>query len=147
MTTITYRDGVLAADSRSSGSGFIYSDSGQKFWKLPDGRLAAGSGELAEVETFVRWLSGGAKKERPKLPNSRVVVAEKSGIRHVFEGDGDFTDRSKFSAWGSGAPAALGAMHMGADAIQAVEIASKIDPFTGGRVRSGTLPGFPRRER
>jgi 20S proteasome alpha/beta subunit len=42
----------------------------------------------------------------------------------------------KFCAIGSGAQAALAVMHMGYTTREAVKVAAKIDPYTGGRVRT-----------
>lgn len=47
----------------------------------------------------------------------------------------------EFWAVGSGAPAALGAMRMGATPEEAAKIACEIDPDSGGRVVTETLTG------
>jgi len=44
-----------------------------------------------------------------------------------------------FYAIGSGAKVALGAMACGKSAIEAVRIAARYDPYTGGRIVSETL--------
>lgn len=45
----------------------------------------------------------------------------------------------EFYAIGSGAKVALGAMHHGASAQEAVEIAKLVDPYTGGEVKTMEL--------
>jgi ATP-dependent protease HslVU (ClpYQ) peptidase subunit len=47
--------------------------------------------------------------------------------------------RETFWAIGSGEQAAMVAMHMGATAKEAVEMAKRVDPYTGGRVREFSL--------
>jgi len=44
--------------------------------------------------------------------------------------------KGQVDAWGSGAHLALGALHCGKTARQAVNLACKLDVFTGGTVRS-----------
>ncbi len=44
-----------------------------------------------------------------------------------------------FYAIGSGAKVALGAMACGKSAIEAVRIAARFDPYTGGRINSESL--------
>lgn len=44
-----------------------------------------------------------------------------------------------FYAVGSGAKVALGAMACGKSAVEAVRIAARFDPYTGGRINSETL--------
>jgi ATP-dependent protease HslVU (ClpYQ) peptidase subunit len=44
-----------------------------------------------------------------------------------------------FSAIGSGAQAAMAAMHMGADVKRAIEIASQVDVGSGGKIQYHTI--------
>ena len=84
---------------------------------------------------FLDWLQGAANKEPP----ARLIEGEADFTALVLYRHGLFEydkwcrpDRIKerFYAVGSGAKAALGAMHMGASARKAVAVACKIDPYT-----------------
>lgn len=138
MTTIAYRDGVLASDTRSIRGDTIDPDHMDKIFQSKDGRLFAVTGDKAETETLVNWLRNPKRKgERPQLnENSRVIEINKTRMT-IYEGRGEFTKRlSKFNSWGSGCQAALGAMEHGASACEAVKTAMKYDYGTGGKVRS-----------
>lgn len=141
MTTIAYRDGVLAGDCRAqSNNGWIGSETTRKVFRLPDGRLVGFAGGFAEGWSFLRWLRGGMNGDRPKLTDSIVVVVENARRITVYQDGGDFPmDGRHFHAWGSGFPAALAAMHAGVDAVMAVKIAAKVDNSTNAKVYSVSL--------
>lgn len=136
MTTLVFRDGELAADSRTTTGGTIDPGHSVKVRALPDGRLVGVTGQTAEAQRFVRWLEAGAHDEAPTLDDSRVVVVSLDGHIAVHEAAGWYEAAgSDFYAWGSGAAAALGALHVGASAADAVRAATFVDPHSGGPVR------------
>lgn len=136
MTTIAYRDGVLAADSQSnSGRGLIVPGSAKKVHAIADGRLVAFSGAFAEGVAFVRALEKGLT-ELPVLNETTVLIVQMDGSLILHEGETWHEQDGEFYAMGTGAAAALGAMHAGADAVKAVEAACKVDPNSGGRVHA-----------
>lgn len=133
MTTIAWRDGVLAADSRATGDGGILNV--RKMFNLPDGRVIACCGELSSAMEFVEAIrKGTVEKFRAKgsfdamvmLPSGSLVIYEKGRVAIPVQ--------EKFYAMGSGGMVALGAMAMGASAEQAVKIAARYDCYTGGKV-------------
>lgn len=151
MTTIAYRDGILAADSRVTYG----EDSGarihtcKKLYRktVTQGKksfdvIIATAGESSPGLLFVDWYGSG----KP-IPDTFLhlggdflcLVLTPSGL---FEYDvycrGEPVS-DDFYAIGSGAKAALGAMHCGKSAIEAVRIAARIDPYTGGRITSDSL--------
>lgn len=150
MTCLVYRDGAMAADSRVLD---LWTPCGDvpKIGKRkgPGGTLLFGAaGESSYVQIFndwVRskafdtWLAEGGKgaycdmgrPERPdKETNGYVIMPDGTCLR--FEsGAPVYAMRAPFYAWGSGTWAALGALHMGATAAQAVEAAGKCDIGTG----------------
>lgn len=86
---------------------------------------------------MMRWFLAGADLTKfPEISNdpdtcSRLVIASKKGLIS-FEGSSEsmnFLDKKQ--AFGSGMDLALGAMAMGADAIQAVKVACKYDIHCG----------------
>ena len=86
---------------------------------------------------FLEWCKRG-KGMRGK---PRDLSVEFTGL--ILDGSGIYEYKSplvpiridgEFWAIGSGAQAALGAMRMGADPVEAVEIACAIDPYCGGPI-------------
>ena len=68
-----------------------------------------------------------------------VLVLAPTGV-WVYEGSGHpYQVEDDFAAIGSGAQAALAAMQLGKAPRKAVEVASLVDPATGGPVRSISL--------
>ena len=95
----------------------------------------AGSGE--SISKFLRWLEDGSQDDPPKLGKDaelEAIVLTPAGL-FVYGTDCQPEEiLDEFFACGTGAPAALAAMHMGADPKRAVEIAALVDNSTGGPV-------------
>lgn len=71
-------------------------------------------------------------KDMPRCRNLQGLVLTASGKLFQFDRpDKWLAVNAPYAAMGTGAPTALGAMHMGASPKQAVEAASKVCPFTG----------------
>ena len=134
MTTIAYRWGVLAADSRAGSNGWIYPYASEKLHRLPDGTVVGLCGTLAEATKFVQWLKAGESGDEPPLAESTIIRLRKDGSLTIYEAGASFDIKTEFGAWGSGGPVANAAMYMGADAAKAVEIASLLDDATGGKI-------------
>lgn len=141
MTTVCFKSGILAFDSKISASGEFsgYGIKGRNVGKF----LAAGCGSYEDLCAFLDWLeSGGKQEDRKKFGidrdlNISAITVNKKGS--VYQYDGRLYPYSidhKFYSIGSGASYALGAMEHGASAIEAVKIAAKYDSNTGGRVNS-----------
>ena len=64
----------------------------------------------------------------------RGVIFRKTGVIEIYEPDGMFKMTAPYYALGSGRPEALGAMHHGATAEEAVQAAIAHDANTGGEV-------------
>jgi len=138
MTTIAYRDGTLAADSCVSMSDESAGDWKAhciKIYQYPD-MIVGLQGESTPGLIFLDWLR--AKRGKAKLRDSLVSsMADFEGV--VLTRKGLFTyDRwcrpelvtAPFYAVGSGVKAALGALHCGATAEKAVEIACRVDLYS-----------------
>lgn len=139
MTCIAYRRGIVAADSIACRGDWRVA-SVRKIWRLPDGRVVAGSGHAAEVEGFYRWALMPGRNPRPKLADSTGIIIAHDRI-HVHEGEHYITlstGPGAFYAWGSGGVAAIAAMMARPDvsAREAVAIAGKLDGGSGGRIRT-----------
>lgn len=141
MTTIAYRDGVLAADQLLTRNDIVIGLR-TKIFRLKSGDLVAGCGNSGAVATLRGWYDAGAKGVQPEAPNSALVVFQCDGGILIFEaGHSHRLDRSAaaFHAFGSGNEIALGAMAAGATAEQAVAAAIALDVYSGGRVDILTL--------
>jgi hypothetical protein len=112
--------------------------------------IIATAGESSPSKIFCEWYGSG--KEPPQKlfdlgGDFTCLVLTPFGL---LEGDVyccpepvlDYS-RVGFYAVGSGAKAALAAMHCGKSAIEAVRIAARIDPYTGGHVVHMKLPDQP----
>lgn len=132
MTTIAYRDGILAADTRSCMGDWVGRENVQKLHRLKDGKVAGITGDLVKGFHFIKWLQGSIV-QRPDLGDStRVIVLNHDKSLTIYESVGEYDSSPDFAAWGSGMPPALAALYCGKTAAEAVEIAARIDPWTGG---------------
>lgn len=147
MTVIVYRDGVLASEGRSCVGSTIMCETEKKVFRCTDGSLAAGIGLSSAVDKYIEWLSSRKDNttERPSLSHGGgdaiVLCVRTDGILELHDKAGIliYPKTIPFVAIGSGKEAALGALHMGANAVQAVEIACKVDVYCGGEVQSLAL--------
>lgn len=131
MTTIVCTRAEMASDSQLSGD---YRASAKKLWKI-GGNVVGVAGAYAPCMSFLRWLKG-EQEEEPDMDSVDAMVLTKDGrILHYNGSVEPFEVEDEFSAIGSGAQAAMAAMHMGADVARAIEIASAVDVGTGGKVQ------------
>lgn len=151
MTTIAYRDGIIAADSRvtygEDGSARVHTCKKLFRKTITQGKkqfdvIIATAGEASPGLVFVDWYGSG--KPVPDIflhlgGDFLCLVLTPQGLFEfdVYCRGEEVSD--DFYAIGSGAKAALGAMHCGKSAVEAVRIAARIDPYTGGRINSESL--------
>lgn len=131
MTTIVYRDGILASDTRAGWGDFMSPQRMRKIWDVGSA-LVGISGDISYLQPLIRYAEKGGDKPWSN-DEARGLIITKDQVRMVGAG-GDHVIDAPFVAIGSGAPAAFAALYMGADAKRAVEIAALIDPFTGGPI-------------
>lgn len=132
MTTIAYRDGILAADTQMAADDLRCGEASKI---MRQGRLLIGfCGKLSNFEAFRSWLVGGMEG-RFRSEGGNVFILPPSGPAIVW-GDGDYPWRetSDFWALGSGERIAIGAMDAGATAEDAVRAAIRWDTSSGGEV-------------
>lgn len=158
MTTIAYRDGVLAADSLIHMDGVTdgFCEKVLRVFDPPEGvQLLAGAGVRTAVEDWFRWMEeagrvNGSYSDRITFPSDmidketdfiggeiysyqpsivRLWVATETGRLSFCEFVADYY------ANGSGRELALGAMAHGANAEEAVIAACKHDLGSGGEIR------------
>lgn len=144
MTTVCYRDGVLAADSLVTLGDTKIHGHMRKLRRVHDNLIGVAGG-VAECDEFLSWCKAGGytTETDPPLGEYRALVVQPNGKVLEFE-QGKCLPRmsnTKFYAIGSGAPYALAAMYAGASAVEAVKISCKIDTSSGLPVKKLTLKG------
>jgi len=144
MTTLAYKDGVLAADSRVS-AGLTNVGTTIKIKQTPK-YLVGIAGNLDIGQQFIRWVQSDFNvTAKPFVPidsgyDIAAIVVDKKGRIRTYDNLLIPTEYSaKFYALGSGSDFALGAMAHGATAREAVKIAAKFDIATGSPFRSVTF--------
>lgn len=139
MTTIAYRDGVLAADSMCSTNG-TYLASVDKIHRLDDGRIVGLCGQSGVCRMVVNWLNGGEKPVLAADDNLNAIIVNPDGGLALLDKHLVLIPcRAPFLADGSGREIALGAMAAGATAEHAVEIACRFDNGSFLPVQSLTI--------
>lgn len=140
MTTIVYRDGVLAGDSRVTIDDMVSTDKQTKVHKLRDGRLYGWAGGVEDAERLRQALRKNAPP--PALQEISALLIDTDGAIHLYEGNIWIEQKGEpYYAVGSGAPYALGALDAGCSALDAAKIAIKRDINSGGKVRTVKLGG------
>ena len=163
MTTIAYRDGIIVADSQSTMNGRIIKSPPKIHVRGNIACATSGSTRVSNIfqfetlpeptefkppnfdmgkwmhNTFVPWFR--KKQIEIGFENDEAVLAKNMYLVCVegimFELDAAFTVRQveDFCAIGGGSSYALGAMAAGSSAKDAVEIASKYDTGTSGKLQ------------
>lgn len=145
MTTVAYRDGIMASDTRAGGP---FVSVARKIYKM-NGWLVGFSGQLQDGLTFVRWCEAGMDME--KLPNfiihesgdnpiiDALVVKASDDVTYWTQHFQPIPIIEPFAAVGSGGLAARAAMHMGATAEEALHVAMAVDGGTGGDIQTERL--------
>lgn len=157
MTTIAYKDGILAADTQGDWGGTRTTTT--KLHRLP-GLIVAGSGQSWRINAAVREIERVAEHCAVDLASRWREVASHFYDPH-FDRDKDNAPAllllqpvtgnymrlngpifmpcdlgQPFIALGSGADYALGAMAAGATATEAVQVAISLDVYSGGQVET-----------
>jgi len=141
MTTITYRDGILASDSRAYSGGSTPIGQKQKIWQLECGTMFGVSTVHPGLsEQVAAWISSEQNRDYlpPVDPTFTALLIDPLGQVFIAIDSYFFTGplTGDYFAIGSGDHYALGAMAMGASAVEAVEVAMVHDAWTGGRICS-----------
>ncbi len=152
MTTIAYRNGILATDSRETTSdehAGDYANRCVKLLRLDPPRepecIAALQGDSSAGMAWLEWFNKGQADDtlrdaiRDSEADFTAVVLNKYGLWTWDRWLIPQRVKGKFYAVGSGTKAALGALHMGASAVQAVKVACKIDPWSAPPIVSMAL--------
>lgn len=137
MTTIAIRGKVIAYDSRCTAGTTIVPD-GPKAIIIPKHNIVvASAGTASAIVRVIRQLTALAEllwvidEDFKSAKDVTILTLDAKGNSYVIDAAGWRLMEGEFYAIGSGTDAALAAMHMGADALRAVEIAAMVDANTG----------------
>jgi ATP-dependent protease HslVU (ClpYQ) peptidase subunit len=134
MTTIAANKKCMAADRKVTDGDRVFKT--HKIRRIGDA-IVGGAGTSSAIAKFFRWMESGKQDSPPKLDKDDELEALVLTPAGLFTYGNDFTPDEvldPFYAIGSGAHAALAAMHMKATPKRAVEIACKVDNSTDGPV-------------
>lgn len=137
MTTIAYREGILAGDGRvSDADGHIWRDNDRKVFKLPDGSLFAGAGAEEGLEILKAHMQKGHYRVMPDLHGADItgLHIRTNGRLYVTEGGIWYEWPDDFIAIGSGKRCALTALRLGFTAVRAVKEGIAGDVNSGGKI-------------
>jgi hypothetical protein len=130
VTTIAYDGKALAGDRQCAGA---FKTQTRKVWRLPNGSLFGGAGVTEQVLAVRAWLQEGGDKP-DGLEDFNGILVEGGVIYRLEEKLIRDPILERCHAVGSGSPFAITAMHLGKTAREAVLIAARFDPRTGGGV-------------
>jgi len=142
MTTIAYDGNIIAADGQVTGGSIIKGLDCMKLRLFKRGRtegVIAYAGDLAGKLPFENWVSlkehSRANWEEAGLSelDFEALVLYKGDCLH-YESMRLPIECTGVQALGSGVELAMAAMKCGKNAIEAVEIASQLDIYTGGKI-------------
>lgn len=165
MTTIAFKDGILAADSQGTLGGSIihngpvkkiYTPEEGDYWEVQGVRAIAFGfcGDYGQLPFVIDLLREGLthKTKAPEgheLDIAAIIVLE-TGDTYVFSA---FIHRGQQRlnlmplngnvSIGSGETFALAAMSIGKSAVEAIEVAMKIDTGTSGEIHTFVVPPRP----
>jgi ATP-dependent HslUV protease subunit HslV len=141
MTVISYRDGVMAADT-----GGFRGDSVMPWFRKvargPDGSLYGGSGSAARVCEFLAWVDGGYEGDMPLpvsagegLSDFAVLIVRPDDRIEILSHEGcEILYGAPYVAIGACAEVCLGAMYAGGDAETAIKAALEHGNGAAGHV-------------
>lgn len=138
MTTIAYRDGIMASDTRAFSGYSLPIGQKRKIHRLQNGGLVGVSTNRAGIaEVLVEWVRAGADlKDSPQMGEKKFSILWVKPGGGVFYANDEFAFTGpltgRFWAIGSGDGIALGIMAMGGSAKKAVEVIcdQRLDPWS-----------------
>ena len=149
MTTIAYRDGVMAGDSGLQNSNVLYR-SAVKVARGHDGSLHGVTGSAPDACGYIRWVQNGMLGDPPK-PEATNREEGRSAFIALIVSPGDTCVRlftaygvedfysAPFVAIGAGSEMAIGAMAAGASAEEAVAIVADNSTFAAHPIRTVSI--------
>lgn len=134
MTTVAFDGTTLAADTRWQ-SAYIQCHETSKIFRHKN-KVCGAAGLAQDAILFRQWVIGGMKEDqKPNLcKDTFCAIVVTDGKPERYESALVPMPAGVPSATGSGCELAMGAMLAGANAKKAVQIASRLDTGTGGKI-------------
>jgi hypothetical protein len=146
MTTIAYKDGILACESLATKADMFCGYNRSKVTEY-DKIIIAFSGDLINLEKFSAWYNDG--RDPKSLPTysddgwGAFVISKETKEIEIFQFGVLVDVVHSFYTMGTGGAIATGAMAAGASAEEAVKIACEYDVYSGGEVHVYDLNSTP----
>lgn len=149
MTTITWKDNWMAADTQTTIGN--YTTTTKKLYSIEGLGVAGFAGGGSTMLKIAEWWRNGCQGDAPELPKDsdescQGILATAEGVYYLADGIVPMLLDAEYFAIGSGSDFAITAMSMGKDAKEAVEEAIKHDVWTGGRVDAIYCPHYFEKE-
>jgi ATP-dependent protease HslVU (ClpYQ) peptidase subunit len=158
LTTIAFRDGVLASDSKISSGSDVFVGEFKKVFKLVVEEqlswverlvfrkephqieyLIGAAGTLSDIQEYIGCMFLGEERTKGDYDCSLLAIQQDEDggyiIRKYDGGLRGHVVNAKYASIGSGYEIALGAMYQGASAEEAVAAAMYHDNTSGGELQ------------
>lgn len=135
MTTIAWDGKTLAADSQTQAGGLR--NRYVKAHRTSNGYLFASAGEMQANELVRLWIERGMPEDgKPSVSQefTAILICPDGAVRTLEDKLVQMPVFDRFHAIGSGRDYAIAAMHLGKDAVGAIEVAAVFDIYTGGEI-------------
>ena len=130
MTTIAYKDGILAADTQLTYSGGV-SGTSRKLELLSDGRVVAIAGDVTQEYWFKQVLQGvKIPKKKYKFKGIQAIIIDGTKVYQCWDGPELIDVGDSYLAIGHGHSIARAGMAIGMTAKQAVKMAGEVNIYT-----------------
>lgn len=139
MTVVAYKDGVLAVDRMAVfGDTVMLETNKLKLFSGDPLTVIAAAGNIPTILAFYDWYESGRKKLftpdpwlNPDKDYITALVLTKKNLNYYSTNIPVLYDLDKYFSIGSGRELALGAMHAGANAVEAVQAANEHSMYSG----------------
>ena len=138
MSVVVWDGESVAADKAAISSDMRARTT--KLWRIETGEILAWTGTQDCGLLLAQWYKNGAHAAQWPMFQSdkelwtRLIVVSCQGVKYYEIQPVAQMVEDPYMAWGSGRDYAMGALAMGASAVQAVEIASRFCVTCGGGV-------------
>lgn len=140
MTTISYKEGIIAYDGRAVGGHRIVDDNFNKKY-VRDGIICFMCGEVGALDTLLdMYVSDCLFEEKLIDIEASAIIVDGDLLLHIGLSEGALyknpLDPKKHYSIGSGSDYSLMAMDLGKTARESIVMASKRDIYTGGAIKT-----------
>lgn len=143
MTTIVYRDGIMAGDSRAYSGNFVVIGNKVKVFKIDDRLIGVSASQVGLPEEVLDWFRGGMignLEDIIKIDENcmfQILSVDQHGAASYYNKSMHPANvMAEYYAIGSGDTYALGALAQGATAKEAVLAASQFDSYTNDDIHT-----------